>query len=153
MPAYQIETQINSGDASVLAPLIENIAQSTLSQQSVTDQASLTIMVSDDATLHDLNKTYRHEDKPTDVLSFEDGTVWPDGTLYLGDIAISLETAERQANKGGHDLQAEMALLTAHGVLHLLGHDHAKSDEKAKMWDAQAQILKSAGYSDITYPE
>lgn len=153
MSNYQIEVQINLGDEGELAPLITHIAQAVLNHQRVPAAATLTVMVSDDANLHKLNKMYRDEDKPTDVLSFEDGTTWPDGTLYLGDIAISLETAERQAEKGNHPLAAEVALLTAHGVLHLLGHDHAQPVQKNTMWTAQAEVLQAAGYGNIAYPE
>ncbi|MEM9774366.1 MAG: rRNA maturation RNase YbeY [Chloroflexota bacterium] len=153
MPDYQIELQLNLGDKDDLSPVITDVAKAVLIHQSVASPATLTVMVSDDANLHELNRMYRNEDKPTDVLSFEDGTTWPDGTLYLGDIAISLETAERQAKKGGHALQDEVALLTAHGVLHLLGHDHAEAVEKNKMWAAQAKALQSAGFNNISYPE
>ena len=145
MAEFEIELQLNFGDEDVLGPHLTKIAKATLTQQQVNSAAVLTILVTDDAQLHELNRTYRKEDKPTDVLSFEDGTVWPDGKTYLGDIAISYETADRQATAGGHSLLDEMALLTAHGVLHLLGHDHGEPDEKAVMWQAQDEILGEFG--------
>ena len=142
---FHIEIQFANGENEALESLCQRIATATLTQQGVTDEAALTILITDDDELHRLNQTYRGEDKPTDVLSFEDGTLWPDGKLYLGDIAISYDTAERQAHAGGHALADEMALLTAHGVLHLLGHDHAQPDEKGAMWRAQGEILGQFG--------
>ncbi len=145
MTTFHIELQIDQGEPATLEPLIHKIAVATLKQQRVTAEAVLTILITNDEELQTLNKTYRNEDKPTDVLSFEDGTEWPDGKLYLGDIAISHQMAERQAAQGGHMLLDEVALLTAHGVLHLLGHDHAEPEEKAIMWQAQGAVLAQFG--------
>ena len=146
MPNFQIELQLSQDEPTLeLETFLPKIAIATLTQQHVDSDAVLTIMVTDDAELQQLNRDYRNEDKPTDVLSFEDGSIWPDGNRYLGDIAISLETAGRQAKQAGHALTDEMALLTAHGVLHLLGHDHAEEGEKAAMWQAQNEILRGLG--------
>jgi probable rRNA maturation factor len=151
MSNFQIELHIKqdhvTASISDLETLLTKAAMATLNQQQVTGGAVLTIMVTGDAELQQLNHDYRQEDKPTDVLSFEDGSIWPDGNRYLGDIAISIETAERQANQAGHKLLDEMALLTIHGVLHLLGHDHAEPDEKATMWQAQDKVLTTLGIS------
>ncbi|MGH2523455.1 MAG: rRNA maturation RNase YbeY, partial [Anaerolineales bacterium] len=82
-------------------------------------------------------------DYPTDVLSFPSEETDPEtGMRYFGDIAISFPHAHAQAAAGGHPVAAELQLLVVHGVLHLLGHDHAKRAEKARMWAAQAEILK-----------
>ena len=120
---------------------LRKIAELVLHQQRVEAPAGLTILLTDDETLQILNRDYREEDRPTDVLSFADGSTWPDGTLYLGDIAISLEMASRQAAAQGSDFQAELDLLTVHGILHLLGYDHADPEEKAVMWALQEEIL------------
>lgn len=154
MANFQIELQFKQrdGDAARWETLLTDAAKATLTQQRVDGDVLLTILVTDDAELHQLNRDYRDEDKPTDVLSFEDGTVWPDGNRYLGDIAISLETAARQAAQRGHALTDEMGLLTVHGVLHLLGHDHAEPEEKAAMWGAQADILHTMGIS-VSLPD
>lgn len=105
---------------------------------------SLTVLVTGDNDIRALNLEYMGMDAPTDVLSFPSGEL--DGSLaeetYLGDIMISLETAARQAEQGGHTLVQEIELLTVHGVLHLLGHDHGDEVEKAAMWDVQARVLK-----------
>ena len=98
---------------------------------------------------------------PTDVLSFPSGTdfsgadfpVGPDRRLesrrynYLGEVIISLARARAQSKSGGHPLIDELRLLVIHGVLHLLGHDHATSEQKKRMWAAQARALKKTGAS------
>jgi probable rRNA maturation factor len=81
-------------------------------------------------------------DAPTDVLSFPADLVDPDTRRrYLGDVIISLPRAEAQASENGQSLQDEVLLLAVHGVLHLLGHDHAEPEEKERMWAAQEAVL------------
>jgi probable rRNA maturation factor len=76
------------------------------------------------------------------VLSFVDGTADPDGEgSYFGDIIIAADVAREQADDAGHALTAELVLLTVHGVLHLLGHDHHEEEEKRKMWSSQEAVL------------
>mgnify|MGYP005847114543 CR=1 FL=1 len=92
----------------------------------------------------------------TDVLSFggdgfRDGRrrrarpTQPGDSTYIGDIAISMERCAEQARQGGHSEDAELALLVAHGVLHLLGYDHDTPARKARMWQAQARALAALG--------
>lgn len=83
----------------------------------------LSILLCGDARMRGLNRAFRKEDRPTDVLSFPDG----DGGL-LGDIVIDVPYAARQARRRGHSLAREVQVLLAHGVLHLLGHDHETDD-------------------------
>ncbi|HRQ31500.1 MAG TPA: rRNA maturation RNase YbeY, partial [Anaerolineales bacterium] len=93
-------------------------------------------------------------DSPTDVLSFPASESDPDtGSPYLGDILISIPRAKAQAKIAGHALELEIQLLIVHGVLHLLGHDHAQPKEKAKMWKAQKEILESLGLGAIQIRE
>lgn len=82
------------------------------------------VLVCDDAEIRVLNRSYRHKDSATDVLSFPGGDAQPDGPVYLGDIAISLETASRQAGAHGLSLQRELEVLLLHGLIHLAGYDH-----------------------------
>lgn len=82
------------------------------------------VLISGDARLRDLNRSYRDIDRPTDVLSFPDGDVLPSGLTLLGEIAVSLDTARRQARELGHDEVRELTELVLHGVLHLIGYDH-----------------------------
>jgi probable rRNA maturation factor len=136
-----------------LAPdLIERAAQATLSHEAV--DGDLTVVLSDDAQLRELNRAYLGVDEPTDVLSFPASETDPEtGARYLGDILISVPRADAQARRAGHPLEAEVQLLVAHGVLHLLGYDHAGLGEKSKMWTAQAEILESIGLSGIEIRE
>lgn len=118
------------------------------------DQAgvALTVVLTTDARLAELNKQFRDMDAPTDVLSFPSGETDPEtGKRYLGDIVISYSRALDQANIGAHSLDDELRLLAVHGVLHLLGYDHGSPVEKASMWSAQADILSVLG-SSITGP-
>jgi probable rRNA maturation factor len=82
------------------------------------------VLVCDDARMQELNRSYRGKDKPTDVLSFPGGDCEPDGVPHIGDVAISLETAARQAESAGHTLQRELETLLLHALIHLAGHDH-----------------------------
>ena len=130
--------------------ILEQAALATLKQQDADDDIALTILLTDDVHIQELNRDYRGYDKPTDVLSFEaHERDLETGLMYLGDIVISLARAAAQAKQGGHPLLAETQLLVVHGVLHLLGHDHAEAEEKAVMWNDQAEILGRLGLSDI----
>jgi len=130
--------------------LVEQAAQAALAHQAAPADAELTIVLSDDAQLHELNLQWMGIDAPTDVLSFPADETDPEtGSRYLGDILISVEYAARQAASAGHAVEAEVQLLVIHGVLHLMGHDHAEADEKARMWAAQAEILAKLGLAHI----
>jgi len=120
----------------------ENAAEGALAFARLEQAAELTVVLTDDAQVHELNLQYRQVDAPTDVLSFPAGETDPDsGNLYLGDIVISIPRARAQAEAEGHSLEAELRLLVVHGVLHLLGYDHADEQEKKAMWAAQTEIL------------
>ena len=85
---------------------------------------TVTIVWTHDQKIKELKHRYLGVDEPTDVLAFPFHEIWPDGTHYLGDIVISLDTASRQAREKEHDLAVEVAILLIHGFLHLLGYDH-----------------------------
>jgi probable rRNA maturation factor len=82
------------------------------------------VFLCDDLTIRTLNRRYRGRDRATDVLSFPGGFTLPDGPIYLGDVAISLETAARQALSAGIPFLQELQCLLLHALLHLLGFDH-----------------------------
>lgn len=128
-----------------LIKVLRGSVSAVLDFEQVTGEVALTILLTDDEQMRQLNRDFAGLDEATDVLSFpagEPGEVMPEELGgYLGDIAISLMKAERQAEKGGHSLTAELQLLTVHGVLHLLGHDHYEPEEKEAMWAAQEAIL------------
>ena len=108
--------------------------------------ASLTILLTGDEKLQRLNLQYRGIDETTDVLSFPADYTDPDsGGLYLGDVLVSTPRAAAQAAAGGHALGDEIQLLVVHGVLHLLGYDHADAEGEASMWSAQNEILRRLG--------
>ena len=112
--------------------------------------ADLTIVLTDDAQLQELNREYLGVDAPTDVLSFPASESDPETDApYLGDILISIPRAKQQAEAAGHSIEDEVQLLVVHGTLHLLGHDHAGVGEKARMWKAQAEVMSGLGLSHI----
>jgi len=134
--------------------MIERAVDAALKHESQSIDSDLTIVLTDDVQLRELNRDYLKIDAPTDVLSFPASESDPEtGTRYIGDILISMPYATRSADKVGHGLESEVQLLVVHGVLHLLGHDHAEADEKARMWKAQAEILESLGLGDIKIRE
>jgi probable rRNA maturation factor len=103
--------------------------------------AEVSLVLTGDAAIRRLNRVYRGIDRPTDVLSFgQDGS--PRGAVrLLGDVVISLATGRRQARAAGRPLEAELAMLAVHGLLHLLGHDHAKPGEARRMFALQNHLL------------
>jgi len=137
------------------SPLLERAARYTLEIIAPEkSDADLTIVLTDDQQLHELNKEYLDVDSPTDVLSFPASETDPEtGSVYLGDILISIPRAAQQAQTAGHPLEAEVQLLVVHGVLHLLGYDHASDEEKTLMWNEQAKVLERLGLSRIKIQE
>ncbi len=133
------------------AERLVQVIEATLRHAGAPD-GEVTLVVATDELLHQLNLNYRGIDAPTDVLSFaaqeeaEGQDVFvsaPEALNYLGDVIIAFPTAERQAAAAGHSIADELSLLAVHGVLHLLGYDHASADEEADMWARQSQILAS----------
>ncbi len=121
------------------------------------DRAEVSVALVDDRRIRELNREYRETDCATDVLSFamlEGLSVEEEHAeeehaeeepLLLGDIVISLERAKNQAAAYGHSFEREVAFLTLHGLLHLLGHDHHTADQEAEMNDRQEAILERLG--------
>jgi probable rRNA maturation factor len=127
--------------------LLERAARAVLDLSGVPD-ADLTIALVDDVRIQGLNRDFLGHDAPTDVLSFPADEPDPEtGRRYLGDVVISFMRAAEQAGERGHAVEAEMQLLVVHGVLHLLGHDHAGTEERDRMWAAQAGVLERLGIS------
>lgn len=141
---YKINLQIDFALRGDVTPrLLRAAARAALDHESAPAPGALTILLTDDAALQRLNRDFLGHDHPTDVLSFPSDEIDPQtGVRYFGDIAISWPRARAQAKAGGHPARAEAQLLVVHGVLHLLGHDHAKPKEKVRMWAAQAETLK-----------
>jgi probable rRNA maturation factor len=134
--------------------LLERAARTALESASYSGDPELSVILTNDARLHELNLNYLGIDAPTDVLSFPASETDPEtGARYIGDILISVPRARAQAEAAGHPLEAEVQLLVVHGILHLLGHDHAQAQEKARMWKAQAEILERLGLGYIQIRE
>ena len=111
-------------------------------------RAQLTVLFTDDAELRALNKQFLDVDAPTDVLAFPAGDGVEDGAPSvgrIGDIAISVERAQAQAS----DVVAELRLLAVHGLLHCLGHDHARRDEAAAMTAATRELLPGQAVPEL----
>ena len=144
----QIAATIRNGEIveAISHTVLARAAGQTLRHENAGSEADITVVLSDDKQLHDLNRQFLGIDAPTDVLAFPSGETDPDShNPYLGDVIISYPRALAQAKAGGHSTEAELQLLIVHGVLHLLGYDHATPEEKKGMWAAQAEILTSLG--------
>lgn len=102
------------------------------------EEAEVCLTFTDDDTIRNLNSQYREIDRPTDVLSFPQDME----NNILGDIIVSVEKAKVQAEEKKHDLEQELALLVAHGFLHLLGYDHAELEEEKRMFSLQDRLLQ-----------
>lgn len=107
-------------------------------------EAELSVLLTDDAGIHQLNRDHRQKDKPTDVLAFPMDESVPDPAGILGDVVISLDTAERQARARRRPLIEEVRFLLAHGVLHLVGYDHAEPSEKREMVAMTRRLVRHA---------
>ncbi len=109
-------------------------------------RASLSIVLADDAMVRALNRDYRDSDKATDVLSFSfaapEALADPTSRVFLGEIYLSVETARRQARAARRPFAREIAHLTLHGILHLLGHDHAKAAERRCMRGEERRLTR-----------
>ncbi len=121
---------------------VQGLAEAALEALECADQ-ELSILLTDDDQIQALNRDYRDKDTPTDVLSFgqDEGEVFPGMVPVLGDLVISLETAQRQADSLGHPLAAEVRVLLVHGLLHLMGHDHIEKSDRVEMASAEDALL------------
>lgn len=140
-------------DISKFEETLRDVAKESLNFEGFDDKCEISLSIVDNEEIHSINKQFRHIDSPTDVLSFpqltfEVGEV-PEknenGEIILGDIIISIEKAQAQADEYGHSLKRELAFLTAHSMLHLLGYDHMTEDEAKVMFEKQEKILENLG--------
>jgi probable rRNA maturation factor len=142
----------NESGADVNADTILTVARHALDEMGVNPLAELSILLVDVEYMTELNRQWMDGDGPTDVLAFpmDEGSVdhGPSEAAggepaLLGDIVLCPEVAAKQAAAAGHGTMDELALLTVHGTLHLLGYDHAEPDEEAEMFGLQARLLES----------
>jgi rRNA maturation RNase YbeY len=113
----------------------------TILQHLEQEDCELSILLTDDTGIHELNRQYRDKDRPTDVLSFpqDEDAVNEKGETLLGDVVISVETADRQAADHHLSLEEELILLLIHGILHLMGYDHETSRQDARTMKQKTQ--------------
>lgn len=150
MPIYLTNMQKAVEVTEDMEGLIQNVVNTALAEEDVNLASEVSVVLVDDPYIHKMNLEYRSIDRPTDVLSFamlEEDEDEPeilgqaDPEPMLGDIIISLETALRQAAEYNHSVEREVAFLTLHGTLHLLGYDHMEEDETKEMRDREEAIL------------
>ena len=117
------------------------------------ENGEVSVTLTDNAYIHTLNREYRGIDRPTDVLSFalneSDEPEVADGpdVNVLGDLIISVERAKEQAADYGHSVKREIAFLTVHGMLHLLGYDHMEEEDRIEMENEQRYVMEQLGIS------
>ncbi len=142
--------------------LIRRCCNAVLVNENFEGSAEISVRFVDDEIIHELNREYRHVDRSTDVLSFplgENGVYdinRDTGAKILGDIVISMQHAVMQADLYGHSLQREIAFLTVHSMLHLLGYDHeAEGLERVRMREKEEAVLTQLGLkrNDSYYSE
>lgn len=146
---------LNESGVPVDERAIERLSRHVLDGMRVHPLAELSILLVDEAAMTELHEKWMDEPGPTDVLSFpmdelrpghlsggadEDGETDPG---LLGDVVLCPSVAERQAREAGHGTEDELELLCAHGILHLLGYDHAEPEEHREMFGLQAELLTS----------
>lgn len=145
--------------------IIHDIIPAALDYEKCPYEAEVNVILTDNESIREINRDYRKIDAPTDVLSFpmiefetesnfdhvedavEDFFHPETGELILGDIIISVEKVEEQAEKYGHSRERELAFLLAHSMLHLCGYDHMDEAEREIMETKQREILEEEGYS------
>jgi probable rRNA maturation factor len=127
---------------------VRRVVAETLAAEQVNSPAELSLVITDDERIRQLNRDYRETDEATDVLSFallEDSGVSfvnpPDGVLHLGEVVVSYPRAVEQAGERHHPVQRELALLLVHGVLHLLGLEHEEPEDERKMRAEEERVL------------
>lgn len=145
-------------------PIISEVINEAVDYEECPYECSVSVILTDNEGIHQLNKEQRGIDAPTDVLSFpmidyfepgnfdfleqDEFAFEPEsGELMLGDIVISLDKVKEQAVAYGHSEQRELAFLVAHSMLHLFGYDHMEEDERIIMEEKQEEILKNTNYT------
>jgi probable rRNA maturation factor len=148
---------VNESGAAVDELALEAVARFSLDRMRIHPLAELSVLIVDEVAMTELHERWMGEPGPTDVLSFPMDELRPPSPVggtsgrggedpgpdpaLLGDIVLCPQVATAQAKQAGHSAQAEMELLTVHGILHLLGYDHAEPDEEAEMFGLQGQLL------------
>lgn len=120
---------------------IEKAVEEVINAEELEGDFEVSVSFVTNEEIKDLNREFRSVDSETDVLSFPMDDEF-DGVILLGDIVLSTQKIIEQANDFGHGLEREMAYLTVHSMLHLLGYDHMNNDEKEEMRSREKEIMK-----------
>ena len=136
--------------------LIQRAISAALREEKVPDDCEVSVLLTDNEGIHELNRDYRGVDRPTDVLSFPANELSPGefdadlcerdpetGRVFLGDMAISLEKCEAQTEEFGHSFERELMYLTVHSTLHLLGYDHVDEAEMKRQMRGREDVIMS----------
>lgn len=148
-PVFEVETVEDDGDwshVSDLDQLIEVAARAAIAAADGPVPGSVSIALSSDAVVSDLNGRFRGKPKPTNVLSFPAGEGSPDG--QIGDIIFAIETVTREASEQDISLEHHVQHLVVHGVLHLLGYDHETAADAERMEALEIKILSKLGIAN-----
>lgn len=147
-----IENYTNQSLTDEYKKIISDVIKYALTLENINSKPEISVCFVDNDKIKNLNKKFRSIDKETDVLSFpmiefnnQPKDVLIKKNILLGDIIISLPKAFEQAKEYGHTIEREIAFLTAHGILHLLGYDHINSEDEKIMFEKQKFILKKIG--------
>jgi probable rRNA maturation factor len=141
------------------ASWFESVARDVLKAEGMAASFEMSIILTDQETVHEMNLKYRHVDAPTDVIAFYTEQQGPGGELFvlpddgmrrLGDIVISFPQAVEQAFEQQHSIEKELSLLITHGVLHLLGYDHEAPEDAPRMRGREAELMEQFKGSHYT---
>lgn len=149
------EQELTQVDESIHS-LLDSVVKKALEYEKIDENCEVNILLTDNASIREINREQRNIDAATDVLSFpylmtEDGELlvsdedYYDGYLQIGDIVISLERAREQSEEFGHSFERETGFLTCHSVLHLLGYDHEAEEEREVMRQKEEAVLALLG--------
>jgi probable rRNA maturation factor len=136
-------TVINRQKRRIRRRWLEGLAERVMQAEGCHPEAELSVVIGDDEWIRDLNREYRKKDRPTDVLAFPQDAAPAGAAPLLGDIAISAETAARQAEEMGHSFQRELELLLTHGILHLTGWTDETAAARKRMMSRAETILRT----------
>ena len=133
--------------------LFNDVVKESLRYEEFDPECEVSLSIVSNDEIQEINKQFREIDAPTDVLSFplltfeegEQADVNENNEIMLGDIIISIDKAKAQAEEYGHGLKRELAFLTAHSMLHLMGYDHMEEEEQKEMFKKQDDILNNLG--------
>lgn len=148
--ATEVEVQVDEPFVDAVdATAIERQVARTLATVAPHQPAALTVVITDDTTIQNLNREYLSIDAPTDVLAFSQtaGAAMPPsgaGPRYLGDVIVSYERAVAQSEEYDQPIERELGRLVIHGTLHLLGYNDQTEADRERMWDIQERILANS---------